>query len=174
MGWLSELNNLADEIKTDWEVLKKDMGDIFEEELLGRKKKVPARQITKPPVGSVIGIARGLYKHYGVYIGNNRVVHYSSDEGDNLSSNTIIKTDMDFFMEDSDRFYMLKFDKDADVFNGQETKKRALSQLGKNEYNLISNNCEHFAMWCKTGKNTSDQVALVQNHSKRIYFDYPF
>ena len=77
-------------------------------------------------------------------------------------------------MQNSDRFYMLKFDKDADVFNSQETKRRALSQLGKSEYNLALNNCEHFAMWCKTGGNTSDQVAFVQNHSKRIYFDYPF
>jgi|GEM_PF-4165713 len=27
MGWLNELNNLVDEIKTDWEDLKKDIKD---------------------------------------------------------------------------------------------------------------------------------------------------
>ncbi|HEX9027265.1 MAG TPA: lecithin retinol acyltransferase family protein, partial [Clostridium sp.] len=26
---------------------------------------------------------------------------------------------------------------------------RFKSKLGENEYNLIVNNCEHFAIWCK-------------------------
>ena len=35
---------------------------------------------------------------------------------------------------------------------------RARSKIGKNEYNPFTNNCEHFAMWCKTGRSSSDQV----------------
>lgn len=30
---------------------------------------------------------------------------------------------------------------------------RAESQINKPGYNLFDNNCEHFAFWCKTGKN---------------------
>ena len=35
---------------------------------------------------------------------------------------------------------------------------RARSRVGKVNYNLIENNCEHFATWCKTGKGFSSQV----------------
>lgn len=35
---------------------------------------------------------------------------------------------------------------------------RAKSKLGKDGYCLFSNNCEHFAYWCKTGKHKSEQV----------------
>lgn len=173
MNWISKLNNLADEIKTDWNDLKKELSDAFDEEILGKKKQ-PSKSISKPKTGSVIGVARAAYKHYGIYIGNNKVVHFSSESGENFASNTIIETDMSFFMQDSDRFFMIKFDKNTDVFNAKETKKRALDQIGAGEYNLIFNNCEHFAMWCKTGEKTSDQVNFIQNHSKRVYFDYPF
>lgn len=35
---------------------------------------------------------------------------------------------------------------------------RARSKLGDANYSPIINNCEHFAMWCKTGKQSSDQI----------------
>jgi hypothetical protein len=35
---------------------------------------------------------------------------------------------------------------------------RAENMVGKQEYCLFSNNCEHFAYWCKTGKKNSEQV----------------
>ena len=35
---------------------------------------------------------------------------------------------------------------------------RARSKLGERKYNPFTNNCEHFAMWCKTGRSSSDQV----------------
>lgn len=42
-----------------------------------------------------------------------------------------------------------------------EVIKRAESKLGKDGYCLFSNNCEHFAYWCKTGKHKSEQVNNV-------------
>jgi len=35
---------------------------------------------------------------------------------------------------------------------------RAQSELGEGKYNPITNNCEHLAMRCKTGRSSSDQV----------------
>lgn len=35
---------------------------------------------------------------------------------------------------------------------------RAQSRLGERQYNLLYNNCEHFATWCKTGKSQSLQI----------------
>jgi len=44
------------------------------------------------------------------------------------------------------------------VYSAEETVQRALSRIGEEEYHLLKNNCEHFAIWCKTGKADSVQV----------------
>ena len=35
---------------------------------------------------------------------------------------------------------------------------RAMSRLNEEKYDLLFNNCEHFATWCKTGQHASEQV----------------
>jgi len=37
---------------------------------------------------------------------------------------------------------------------------RAKSRLGERDYNLVSNNCEHFATWCVYGEAVSRQVQM--------------
>ena len=36
--------------------------------------------------------------------------------------------------------------------------RRAQSKIGEAKYNPVLNNCEHFAMWCITGRSSCDQV----------------
>ena len=47
------------------------------------------------------------------------------------------------------------------IYSGHESVERAYSRLGENGYNLIFKNCEHFAMWCKTGVVYSSQVEKI-------------
>ncbi len=44
------------------------------------------------------------------------------------------------------------------IYSPAETVERAKGLLGENKYSLIFNNCEHFAVWCKTGVHKSYQV----------------
>ena len=44
------------------------------------------------------------------------------------------------------------------IYSPEETVLRALSRIGEDKYSLILNNCEHFAIWCKTGVAESYQV----------------
>ena len=44
------------------------------------------------------------------------------------------------------------------LYSPEETVARARSRLGETSYNLFTNNCEHFAIWCKTGVSESMQV----------------
>ncbi len=44
------------------------------------------------------------------------------------------------------------------LYSTEETVERAKSRLGETKYNLAFNNCEHFALWCKTGLKESSQV----------------
>ena len=41
-------------------------------------------------------------------------------------------------------------------------------RVGESEYDLVSNNCEHFAMECKTGVSSSYQVQKVRDHLRLI------
>lgn len=44
------------------------------------------------------------------------------------------------------------------LYSPEETLARARSRLGEDKYSLALNNCEHFAIWCKTGLSRSFQV----------------
>lgn len=45
------------------------------------------------------------------------------------------------------------------LYTPEETLARARSRIGESDYNLFSNNCEHFALWCKTGISESHQIS---------------
>jgi hypothetical protein len=38
---------------------------------------------------------------------------------------------------------------------------RAESRIGESRFDLVSNNCEHFAAWCKTGISSSEQMNSI-------------
>lgn len=44
------------------------------------------------------------------------------------------------------------------IYSPKETIQRAKSRLHEDDYSIIFNNCEHFAIWCKTGITESHQV----------------
>lgn len=70
----------------------------------------------------------------------------------------------------------IKFDTNEHVYVIKHTKcfdpdtvvSRAKSQLGKREYNACTNNCEHSALWCKTGISCSDQVNTIKDAVKVV------
>lgn len=43
-------------------------------------------------------------------------------------------------------------------YSPDETAQRAISKIGEDNYSVLNNNCEHFAIWCKTGIHESHQV----------------
>ena len=57
------------------------------------------------------------------------------------------------------------------IYSPSETIKRARSRLGESNYNLITNNCEHFAIWCKTGIEESHQINSLLNLINMIYIN---
>jgi hypothetical protein len=48
---------------------------------------------------------------------------------------------------------------EQEVFAPDIVVSRAYSRLGESGYSLFRNNCEHFASWCKVGKESSQQVS---------------
>jgi hypothetical protein len=109
--------------------------------------------------GDVIFVNRGLYKHYGVYNHDRSVFHFSPDAGKEINARDayIRETSLEEFLKDGEAEVERSV---RAAFPPQEIVRRALSMVGKGrgEYNLIFNNCEHFARWCASGETESKQV----------------
>ena len=113
----------------------------------------------KPMPGDVLSVNRGIYKHYGVYVGNNTVVHFSGGEGFELSAKRacIRKTSLENFRKNDEIQIETRC---CESYSRKETVMRALGAVGteKGKYALPWNNCEHFANWCRYGEKRSSQV----------------
>ena len=55
----------------------------------------------------------------------------------------------------NENLYVIKH---TSCFDRETVISRAESKLGEREYNTFTNNCEHFALWCKTGVSSSEQI----------------
>lgn len=117
---------------------------------------------SKPRTGDVIYVDRGLYKHYGVYVGGGQVVHFAAKDGSEINADNAIihKCTLSAFLKDG-KLLVDTLIKHKYPF--KETAQRALSCVGErghldNGYNLVFNNCEHFASWCASGEERSRQV----------------
>lgn len=131
----------------------------------------------EPQFGGVIFCNRkmGLYRHFGIYIGDGKVIHYAAQNGDmdkDEEKVSVHETTLAHFREGDD-LYEMDFSRDYkycrvwryivrshnyELQSPEQTVLRAKSRLGETEYNLVSNNCEHFALWCKTNVSESKQV----------------
>ena len=97
------------------------------------------------------------YTHHGIYLGRNKVIHYSGLAA-GLRAGPVEITDWDNFSQGK-RTYVKQHQ--SRMFSRRQTIKRARSRLSEDKYNLLSNNCEHFINWCIYGKSRSEQVSKV-------------
>lgn len=114
--------------------------------------------------GDILRVFRGIYYHYGVYVGNGRVVHFCSttrNELDSLSAD-IVETSLSRFANGDPVSVDTQI---VPMFDREEVVRRARRSIGTKlgTYNLLSNNCEHFANWCRCGRSMSTQVRDVDN-----------
>lgn len=105
-------------------------------------------------IGDHLVSTRLGYTHHGLYLGGDTVIHYAG-MADGLSGGAIEITTLKDFSGDggvSVRSHPLA------VHNIEQRIARAMSRLGEDRYNLVTNNCEHFVNWCIDGTPSSKQV----------------
>uniref|UniRef100_A0A0R3RWQ7 LRAT domain-containing protein n=1 Tax=Elaeophora elaphi TaxID=1147741 RepID=A0A0R3RWQ7_9BILA len=133
------------------------------------------------------GTKRRIYTHWGVFIGVHDekayVAHTGTDFGDfgsNFTSGSVesfatigkkvifrnqiqIRRDelLDVANGDSCRINN-SLDKEKRPFPPVVVVDRALLMLGKIKYNLLLNNCEHFAKYCRYGLKESNQATVAK------------
>ncbi|TAF57505.1 MAG: NC domain-containing protein [Oscillatoriales cyanobacterium] len=92
----------------------------------------------------------GVYEHHGIDAGDGTVIHYSK----RTAEATVRQTSIEEFAQGG-RIHKREY---ATCYIADSAVQRARSRIGEQKYNLLLNNCEHFATWCKTGISSSRQV----------------
>lgn len=91
----------------------------------------------------------GLFNHHGIDLGDGSVAHY-------LEGRAILRSPKEEFSR-GQPISSVDYPEGSCSAPGV-TVRRAMGRLGEQNYNLLFNNCEHFAHWCKTGRHRSSQV----------------
>jgi hypothetical protein len=95
------------------------------------------------------------YSHHGLYIGHNRVIHYSGSLLGELQTGVVEIIDLETFCQGNgysvNSYPFRTYDRETSI-------ERAKSRLGEDGYNVLLNNCEHFVTWCIMGLHSSAQV----------------
>ena len=122
-------------------------------------------------IGSHIKTARTVYSHHGIYCGNGKVVHYSGF-AEAFKKGKLEITTLAAFLGSETKYYVIEYPSDKVKFSSKEIIRRALSRVGEDSYNIVFNNCEHFAAWCVTGKSESKQVRTVLSSTTVVAVTY--
>ncbi|ALF54886.1 hypothetical protein ACX27_21960 [Nostoc piscinale CENA21] len=112
--------------------------------------------------------------HHGIYCGNGYAIHFDGH------TKTIKKSNLSDFTKPFDISCIkivdyrdpLRFLAPLKIFNSflksralksdaDTVIERAETLVGKSQYDLGRRNCEHFAVWCKTGRWVSSQIDNV-------------
>lgn len=121
-----------------------------------------------PRKGDIIckNSAGGLYQHYGIYVGDNKVVHFSGPKGQEINplEADINETTLKDFLK-GEKLYIMREKSESKLkpLPEDEIVRRARNEIGrhKGSYDLVFNNCEHFAYYCRFGVKKSQQVEDV-------------
>ncbi|CAM9312769.1 lecithin retinol acyltransferase family protein [Acinetobacter bereziniae] len=122
-------------------------------------------------LGQHIKVSRVFYTHHGIYIGDNQVIHYSGF-AEAFKKGCIELTTLEDFLGGYDYFSAINYPSDQQIYSPDEVISRALNCLGEDDYNLLFNNCEHFACWCVTGEKRSEQVQAVMQQACTALVSY--
>jgi hypothetical protein len=99
------------------------------------------------------------YMHHGIDVGDGTVVHARPhDFARPLDGGSVVRTSHAEFAGGSAVFITHE---PAASFPSDAIVARALSQVGRDGYCPVVDNCEHFATWCATGERSSRQVEIV-------------
>ena len=124
--------------------------------------------------GDIIRVKRSKgYYHFGIASSKNTVIHFTGDNTDSvLNSKGVMvrETSLERFLRKDDLEVMFPYDSD---FPRDIVVVRARDYLGKKvvlggTYNLVSNNCEHFARFCYYDEHESKQVEHVTSLANKV------
>ena len=129
-------------------------------------------EFCEPRLGDMIRVRLGDLYHYGIFVSEDEVIQFGLAPG----VRAIPDTEVEVCTSDIDAFLAGGF-LEVGVPDKQESKKRispkrtvdvARSHLGERGYNILFNNCEHFAYLCAYGVKYSAQSEAFRERFRTL------
>lgn len=124
-----------------------------------------------PVYGDVIRVKVHFYHHYGIFADENTIIQFGMPDNAGVSPDMIqvMTTDIDTFAggEFVEKGVVEPSDK-SQRRSPKETVELALSRVGETGYDILTNNCEHFAMECYFGKKSSSFDSIRQKIREKL------
>ncbi len=124
-------------------------------------------ELTQPSAGDMVRVQLGGIYHYGIYVSDDEVIQFGL--APNARRNipdaeiSVLASDIDVFLAGGFLEVGVADRKERKKHRSpKETVKIARSRIGERGYNILYNNCEHFAYECLTGEKYSSQTDIVR------------
>lgn len=105
------------------------------------------------------------FQHHGIDVGDGTVVHFGDGSGGiagpggNFSDFEVCRVSLaDVDRGGRDQIHVVQY---AKRLPPEKTVARAIELVGRRGYDLLFDNCEHFAVWCACGVSSSRQVHVA-------------
>lgn len=158
----------------NYDLISTNVFPTYEVPCIPREKEIWVQKT--PQKGDHIRVQRmnGLYAHHGIYVSDEEVIHFTGKDDDSIldwSKPEVIQTDLAYFLKGGTLEVKEYTDEEfADLYSPEQIVTYARACLGDKGYNLIFNNCEHFANVCTLGRFRSHQVEKVFTEQKENDF----
>jgi len=132
-----------------------------------RKKAMSFIKNVVPSKGDLLRVKRKKgYYHYGIALDENTVIHFSGQNDDsitNIKDIKVRKAPLKLFVKDDKLEVNRPYDS---PYSNEEVVNRAKCfldsfEVNDSKYNLVKNNCEHFARYIYYGKSKSCQINSI-------------
>ena len=129
-------------------------------------------EFCEPRLGDMIRVRLGELYHYGIFVNEDEVIQFGLAPG----ARTIPDTEVEVCASDINAFLAGGF-LEVSVLDKQEQKKRipahrsveiARTRIGERGYNILFNNCEHFAYECVLGVKYSSQTEAFRERFRAL------
>lgn len=100
-------------------------------------------------------------KHHGIYLGDGKVIHYTTNPDNTnmlFDKGKVFVESIENFTDDISKIQAVEYPDGLVSKSTEDIINTALSREGEAKYNVLFNNCEHFANKSITGKAVSNQV----------------
>ena len=131
--------------------------------------------------GDMIRVSFGNFYHYGIFVSDDEVIQFGLPPTEGLLNRKF--DEISVCVTDIDTFSMGKIVEVASIVKGEKLKRlspnktvaRAKSRIGEKGYDILHNNCEHFARYCYLGEKRCEVCDQVVDDWKKkskcdIYF----
>ncbi len=123
--------------------------------------------LKEPQKGDAVRIKLGNIYHYGILIGENEIVQFGLPPNTRQDLNgkdvKVCVSDVQTFVKSGFLERGIPEKKDGKKRRPNQVVEYAKSQIGRGDYHILYNNCEHFVYECLFGQKKSEQTDSVRD-----------